>query len=110
MPATVDKYRIGRHEPGIDNRVVLTDTDRIEIMVMREKGSSLNVIAKAFGVSRRIVQFILSPEKLEQNLLRREERGGSSKYYDKDKQREYMRTYRQHKREMLDNKIALERV
>jgi len=63
-------------------------------------------LAKMFGVSRSLIRWIGDPEKYEQNLLRREERGGSMFYYDKEKQRKYSKKHRQYKR-MLDLKKLL---
>ena len=63
-------------------------------------------LAKMFGVSRSLVRFVGDPEKHKQNLLRREERGGSMRYYDKEQQRKYTKKHRDYKR-MLDLKNLL---
>lgn len=82
-----------------DRRRKLTHEQREEIRA-NPKGLSQRSLAREFGVSRRTVQFILDPLKLEQNLLRREERGGWFKYYDKDKHREAMQDHRKYKKEL----------
>lgn len=54
-----------------------------------------------FGVSRRLVQFRWYPEKLEQNLKSREERGGTAIYYDKEEHRKSVAKHRAYKKELI---------
>lgn len=65
------------------------------IFVWHSKGLAIRAIARMFNVDRRLVDFILFPEKLEANKLKRQARGGSKQYYDKEyntvKKREYRR-------------------
>lgn len=79
MPAISDKLRTGRN---FDRRLKLTDTQRAAIRENAED-KSMRVLAIEYGVSRRTVQFILQPDKLRENKLRREERGGWRQYYKK---------------------------
>jgi len=65
-------------------------------------------LAKMFGVSRRLIQFIGNPEQHKQNLLRRKENGGSNIYYDKDKNTQTMKIHRQHKYKLFKEKKLLE--
>ena len=58
----------------------------------------------------RTIQFVLDPKKLEDNKARRRERGGEAQYYDRETHTEYMRRHRSHKRQLLDDKVALEKV
>ncbi len=88
-----------------DRRVKLTDTQRDEIRVLGSVCSQRE-LAKKFDVSRRTIQFILDPSKLEENLKRRKERGGSKIYYDKDKNTVYMRNHRQYKKSILNEENA----
>jgi len=69
----------------LDRRVKLDLQEREEIKGLYGKISQRKLAAK-FGVSRRLIIFIGCPEKHEQNLLRRKERGGSMIYYDRKKQ------------------------
>lgn len=56
-----------------DKRRKLTDEQKVEIVQLKnaakDKGKVLGdrVLAKQFGVSRRTIQFLTSPEKLEAN-------------------------------------------
>lgn len=83
----------------LDKRIKLTLEQRQEIKEQYTHKSQRQ-LAKEYQVSRRLIQFIGDPEKYQKNLLRREERGGSKKYYDKEKQREYMKKHRQRKQEL----------
>ncbi len=53
-----------------------------------------------FGVSRRLIIFIGCPEKYVKNLKSRAERGGSQQYYHPDLQKNYMKTHRNHKKDL----------
>lgn len=87
--------------PGLDRRVKLSDGDRNEIRENIE-GMTIADLAKEYGVSRRTVQFILFPEKLERNIALRKARGGSKVYYDRDKATEATRVHRRHKKKLYD--------
>ena len=82
-----------------DRRRKLTEKQRDEIAAL--KGTmSQRECAKKFNVSRRTIQFIWDPDKHDRNLQCRQERGGSMKYYTKEKQREYMKNHRHYKQEI----------
>lgn len=82
-----------------DRRRKLTNAQREEIR-LNELGLSSRKLAAMYGVSRRLIMFLLDPLKHEQNLLRRKERGGSVQYYERETHNAYMRTYRQYKKEL----------
>jgi len=93
-----------------DKRVKLTLCQKEEIFELYATGNySQRALSREYNVSRRLIQFIICPEKLEENRQRRQERGGSKQYYDKDKHRIAMKTHRQHKQklylkgELIDN-------
>ncbi len=78
--------------------VKLTSEQRAEIAKKYSTGRySQRGLASEYGVSRRLVQFIIDPKKHEENLKRRDERGGSSQYYVKEKHTKAMREHRQYK-------------
>ena len=91
-----------------DRRVKLNDTQRQEIRELYSSGSySQRGLAKLYGVSRRLIVFILDPSKHEANVARKKELLETKSYYDKDKQRAYMRSHRQYKQKLyLDNKLV----
>lgn len=84
-----------------DRRKKLTCEQKIEI---RENPNNISIhqLAKDFGVSRRLIQFIRFPERHAKNLQDRQERGGTMQYYNKDKHRETMKEYRKYKKELFD--------
>jgi hypothetical protein len=83
----------------LDRRVKLSDEDRESLIELKEKISQREA-ARIFNISRRSVQFIWYPEKLEENKLRRKERGGSKIYYDREKHNEAMRLHREYKKQL----------
>ena len=84
---------------NLDRRVKLTEEDRASLIELKQKISQREA-AKMFGVSRRTVQFIWFPEKLEENKKRRAERGGSKQYYDREKHNKAMQEHRAYKKEL----------
>lgn len=98
--------RIYKPEPtmpkGTDKRVKLSKEEHEYIRTRyKNKEASTRELAREYGVSRRLIQFIIDPSKHEQNLAVRKARGGSMKYYDKDKQKMYMRRHRANLKEAL---------
>lgn len=92
--------------PFLDKRSKLLPCQKEMIVHYREtEGLSQNKLAKKFSVSKRTISFILNPEKLIENKKRREERGGSNIYYDKDKHTKAIREHRKHKYDTLKDTI-----
>lgn len=94
----IDNGRVP-HLVGKDKRLKLTAEQRQEIRENVDKLSHQKLAAK-YGVSKRLVQFILNPEKHRDNLVKREERGGWERYYVKEKHTAAMAVHRQHKKEL----------
>jgi len=82
-----------------DRRRKLSDSDKLRIKELYGTVSQRK-LAKSFGVSRRLIQFIGAPSKLKKMLECRKLRGGSKQYYNKEKQREYMKTHRKYKKSL----------
>lgn len=70
-------------------------------------GLSNHALAAKYGVSRRLIQFIRFPERHAKNLLDRQLRGGSKRYYKKEYHTEKIREARHYKLE-LDKQQLLE--
>lgn len=85
-----------------DRRRKLTEEQKKDIRE-NKAGLSQRKLAALYGVSRRTIQFILDPEKLERNKQARKERGGSKQYYDREKHNAYMRGHRKHKQDLFIN-------
>lgn len=97
MPYKSEKITISgsRH----DRRRKLTEGQKQEIRE-NKMGLSQRKLAAVYGVSRRTITFILDPEKLAENLKRRQERGGHKQYYDKEKHAHYMQNHRKYKQDL----------
>ena len=99
MPFKSGKILI--EKTSFDRRVKLTDDDKELIRKIKaEENLSQRALARQFNVSRRLIQYVLDPEKLTENKRLREERGGSKQYYDKEKHREYMKDHRRYKQDL----------
>ena len=107
MPYKSGKIIIAK--TSFDKRVKLTDDDKKLIRKLRaEENLSQRVLARQFNVSRRLIQYVLDPEKLAENIRKRNERGGSKQYYDKEKHREYMKEHRRYKQNLyIKGKIEM---
>jgi len=104
MPYKFDKIPINNE--NLDRRVKLTQRKKKNIIRLHmEDGLSTRKLAKKYRVSRRTIQFVLDPKKLEENLKRRDERGGSKVYHDTEKQRVYMKNHRDYKKELYKNNL-----
>ena len=100
MPRKSDLIPIANEE--LDRRVKLTSSDKAQIKQLYESGDfSQRKLAIMFSVSRRTIQFTIDSAKLEENKKRREERGGSMRYYDKEKNSAYMKNHRDYKNELF---------
>lgn len=106
MPFKSDRIKIAGTEH--DRRRKLTAQDKADIREL--VGLSINGIARMYGVSKRTIQFIKFPERLERNKLLRKQRGGEKIYYDRQKNAGYTRTHRRYKHSLfVENKIAIEK-
>lgn len=84
-----------------DKRVKLSAEDKLSIIERHSQGEGIRALSRTFNVSRRAIQFLLFPERLEINKQLRADRGGSAQYYNKNKHTVYMQIHREHKREVL---------
>jgi transposase-like protein len=101
MPYKFEKIPINNEK--LDKRVKLTEADKENIKKEYETGTiGINALARKYGVSKRLIQFTLFPERKEQAKKAFAERRKDGRYYDKDKQREYQRKHRSHKKELYD--------
>jgi transposase-like protein len=104
MPYKSDKIKI--EYTKFDRRIKLSSEDKLKIISLYKKGYSIREITRLFKVNRRLIQFILFPERQEINKRLRKERGGSKIYYDKDKNREIQKEHRRYKHKLyIENMI-----
>ena len=102
MPYKFEYKHLKRRKED-DKRIKLTEEDKKEIRKLYKQGMfSQRKLAEIFNVSRRSIQFALNPEKLKESYKQRTERGKDGRYYDKEKQKKYMREYRRQKKILYD--------
>ena len=106
MPYKSEKIKIQRTE--YDRRIKLTDQQKEDIKRKWATGlATKRGLARDYGVSPRAIDFLLNPDKLEQNKKLRQERGGTKIYYNKEKHKESMKKTRRYKQELYkENKIG----
>ena len=99
MPYVTDTQSL--QSPFLKRSVKLLPCQKEMICYWSKQGYSQRRLAKMFHVSRRLITFVLDPKKLAKNKERREERGGTMQYYDKDKHKAYMKEHRTYKYKTL---------
>lgn len=97
MPYKSEKIKIEHTKH--DRRIKLTPEDKEDIKELT--GMSIRGIARLYGVDKRLIQFILFPERYEKNKRLRKERGGSKIYYDRTKNTITQRKHRRHKQNLF---------
>lgn len=102
MPYAFETKKI-RLPRDSDRRVKISDFYRCRVRV-NDECKSQREWASELGVSRRTIQFIQDPKKLEENKKRRDECGGWKQYYQKDIHVDTMREYRRYKKKVLAGK------
>lgn len=101
----IDKLLVPKEH---DKRIKLTQEDKELIRHLHETtDTSQRKLATQFGVSRRLIQFILDPEKHKANLQARDARGGSKQYYNKETHAKTMKAHREHKRALYEEGLLL---
>lgn len=103
MSLNIDKIKIG--DRTLKRSCKLSIDNITQIKQLYEDNNSINGISKLFNVSKRLVQFILFPDRHIISLQLRKERGGSKIYYDKDKHTVSNKDYRNYKRKLLKEGI-----
>lgn len=109
MPYLSEKIKIQKTE--FDRRIKLTDDDKELIKWLSEEEKiSQRKLAIQFNVSRRLIQFVLNPQKLIDNKKKRAERGGWKQYYNKEANTEVQKEHRNYKQKLyVENKIKLDK-
>lgn len=107
MPRKSDSIPINNSD--LDRRFKLTDEQRVEIKELYDTGNkelySQRKLAAAYGVSRRLITFIVSPEMYEEHKRQYREKGGSMRYYDKDKHTAAIKEHREYKKQLYKDKL-----
>ena len=94
----IDDLRTGKEN---DRRIKIPASEHDYIKRRYKEGESLRGIARAYGVDKRLIQFILYPERLKKNRELRKQRGGWKIYYNKEAWREEHRKHRAYKEKLF---------
>lgn len=96
----IDKIKLNNF---YDRRIKLTDKQREEIKEMYKKGIAIREIARNFEeiCSRRLIQFVIYPERDKKLKEIRKIKKGHLFYYNKNKHKEAMRSIRKYKEEVF---------
>ena len=103
MPIKIEKDK-KKIPASLDNRRKLTPCER-EAIKENIEGLSAGKLAEKYKVSRRLIQFILDPAKLEANKQAREKRGGWKQYYDTKEHSEAQRGTRAYRQSIINELI-----
>lgn len=109
MPTLVDKLSIHKHgtDEKLDRRVKLQTKDKESIRnqyfnVHENQRPTMTALAAKYKVDRRLIQFILFPEREVQHKKQASLRQKDGRYYDKEKSRRNMQRYREYKRTLAE--------
>ena len=99
--ATRQQWTDARITPAHDKRRKLAPEDRARILALHKRGDySQRELARAFGVSRRLITFVLYPERALHAAAQFKERRKDGRYYNKDDWRDAQRKHRAHLRKI----------
>ncbi len=99
MPYSTDKKAL--KDPFLDRRRKLLPCQEEMIKVYHKAGTSINQLSRDFKVNKRLIQFLLFPERKKKNVELRNDRGGSKIYYDRLEHNEAMNDHRRYKYKVL---------
>ena len=98
MPRKSDTKSIS--DPFLDRRTKLLPCQKEMVKYWYDQGESVRAITRMFQVSRRLIQFVLFPERKTKDLENRRDRGGSKAYYHKEYHAQKTREHRNHKKNL----------
>ena len=101
MPYKTDKLAI--KDPFLDRRTKMLPCQKEMAIYWFNAGKSINSIARLFKVNKRLIQFLIYPERKKANLEQREARGGTIQYYNREDHAQEMKDLRRYKHEVLKN-------
>jgi hypothetical protein len=102
MPYAHIRKRIPRN---LDRRVKYTTADKERVVALFKSGFPQRAIARETGISRRMVSFILFPDRLARQKELYKERRKDGRYYYKDTWAKTMKEHR-HYKESIKNELV----
>lgn len=107
MPAVIDKLNIHQHgtDEKLDRRIKFTAKEKEDIRnnyfkMHESERPTMTSLAAKYRVDRRLIQFILFPEREVRHRKQARIRHNDGRYYDKEKERLKMQRYRDYKRRL----------
>ena len=90
-----------------DRRRKLTDDDREDIKARHKKGEAIHAIARAYkGIcSKRLIQFVIYPERLKQLQEKHAKEQHWKKYYNKERNTKSIKNWRRYKYTLYKEKL-----
>ena len=102
-----ENFKIKRED---DKRIKLTEEDKEAIRIeYTTTGIGQRPLAAKWEVSRRLIQFVISPEKLEKAKEQFKERQKDGRYYNTEIHREYTQKYRKRKKQLFKDGLLIEK-
>lgn len=84
---------------SLDRRRKLTDGERATIKRKHSSGQTINSIHREYPwVSKRLIQFVIFPERLKRLAENVKQEKRWNKYYTTEKRRDYQRSHRAHRK------------
>ena len=104
MPYTTE--RMALNSPFLDRRCKLLPCQKERIYALHHRsGMPIRTLAAAFNVHKTLIGFICYPDRHERNLELRAQRGGSKRYYKREKHVKQMKEHRTYKHKTLKNAV-----
>ena len=109
MPYKSEKIKIEFTEN--DKRIKLTPEQKEQIKKEYETSLiSQRALAEKYKVDKKTIYNILHPEKYQEKLEQYKQEKHSKQYYNKEKQKDYVKKYRHHKQDLyLKGEIKLDK-
>ncbi|MDQ0297720.1 hypothetical protein J2S78_000128 [Salibacterium salarium] len=114
MPSPIDSINLHQNRPNetpeaLDRRVKLTTDDKQAIRdtyfaTPEKQRPTMTALAAKHNVDRRLIQFILFPERETRHKKLAQNRQKNGRYYNREKGRKNMQNYRAYKRELIQEK------
>lgn len=99
MPYKTEKLAL--NSPFFDRRVKMLPCQRENVIHLYNRGASITGLGKMYKVNKRLIQFIIFPERAKRNVELKKERGGWKIYHNKKKYNTSMNIHRKYKHSIL---------
>lgn len=98
MPRKTDTIAINDY--FIDGRTRMLPCQKEHCIQLYSEGMGIRALARLFKVDKRLIQFLLFPDRKKKNMEDRAKRGGTKQYYDKEKHRVSIKSHRDKKKNL----------